>query len=339
MPETARGSSEDRTHEILDRHRVRRPSVFVLDLVSIGVVAGTGGNSGGESEVDENKSVDAVARSPATRRPRHEPRGHQLRLAPTDHDERPVFWGYFPAFDWVAFVGLFGGLEEMPFHYPQLCCSTSSNREIELGDPSCRPRRTQPHHALNNARWTREAWTSSRPSTPRRRPPRDGAEPARARGRSRTGIDLVLRSPRSGCEGRSRTCAAASPAPPEIVLRDAPAASPHPALCATYRRGRSYFHLIEQPIEETARRGFRGRRRWRAGVEKFAAGALRRRAGAALVEPAAIAERQAPVVAEIIGRADGAVGAGDRLALVVQVGEREVVALANAAIAANKSSG
>jgi hypothetical protein len=29
-----------------------------------------------------------------------------------------VFWGYFPAYDWVAFVWLFGGLEELPFHFP-----------------------------------------------------------------------------------------------------------------------------------------------------------------------------------------------------------------------------
>ena len=32
-----------------------------------------------------------------------------------------MFWGYFPAYDWVAFVWLFGSLDEMPFHSPQLC--------------------------------------------------------------------------------------------------------------------------------------------------------------------------------------------------------------------------
>ena len=26
----------------------------------------------------------------------------------TEHDEHPQFWGYFPAYDWVAFTWLFG---------------------------------------------------------------------------------------------------------------------------------------------------------------------------------------------------------------------------------------
>ena len=52
----------------------------------------------------------------------------------TDGDEHPVFWGYFPAYDWVAFVGLFGWLEELPFHYPQLCLDIKQ-WAIELGDP------------------------------------------------------------------------------------------------------------------------------------------------------------------------------------------------------------
>jgi hypothetical protein len=38
----------------------------------------------------------------------------------TDGDEHPVFWGYFPAYDWVAFTWLFGSMDELPFHYPQL---------------------------------------------------------------------------------------------------------------------------------------------------------------------------------------------------------------------------
>ncbi len=51
-----------------------------------------------------------------------------------------MFWGYFPAYDWVAFVGLFGGLEELPFHYPQLCLDIKQ-WAIELGDPEL-PRQT-----------------------------------------------------------------------------------------------------------------------------------------------------------------------------------------------------
>ena len=58
----------------------------------------------------------------------------------TDGDEHPVFWGYFPAYDWVAFVWLFGGLEELPFHFPSYA-STSSNGRLSLAILSFRTRR------------------------------------------------------------------------------------------------------------------------------------------------------------------------------------------------------
>jgi hypothetical protein len=57
-----------------------------------------------------------------------------------DSDKHPVFWGYFPAFDWVALVGLFGALEELPFHFPQLCLDIKQ-WAIELGDPELPARR------------------------------------------------------------------------------------------------------------------------------------------------------------------------------------------------------
>ena len=52
----------------------------------------------------------------------------------TDGDEHPVFWGYFPDYDWVAFNWLFGHMDELPFHYPQLCLDIKQ-WAIELGDP------------------------------------------------------------------------------------------------------------------------------------------------------------------------------------------------------------
>jgi hypothetical protein len=52
----------------------------------------------------------------------------------TDGDEHAVFWGYFPAYDWIAFCWLFGSMDELPFHYPQLCLDIKQ-WAIELGDP------------------------------------------------------------------------------------------------------------------------------------------------------------------------------------------------------------
>ena len=72
-------------------------------------------------------------------------------------DEHVVFWGYFPAYDWVVFSWLFGEMDELPFKFPHLCMDIRQ-WAIELGDPEL-PRQVGPrHHALADARWTRDAW-------------------------------------------------------------------------------------------------------------------------------------------------------------------------------------
>ncbi|HXW28516.1 MAG TPA: hypothetical protein VEK55_04055, partial [Xanthobacteraceae bacterium] len=87
---------------------------------------------------------------------RREEIGDAVRLF-TDGDEHPVFWGYFPAYDWVGFNFLFGGMDDLPFHYPQLCLDIKQ-WAIELGDPELPHQKGARHHALHDARWTRDAW-------------------------------------------------------------------------------------------------------------------------------------------------------------------------------------
>jgi hypothetical protein len=68
-----------------------------------------------------------------------------------------VFWGYFPAYDWVALCWLFGSMDELPFHFPQLCLDIKQ-WAIELGAPDL-PRQVGPRHqAFYDARWTKDAW-------------------------------------------------------------------------------------------------------------------------------------------------------------------------------------
>ncbi len=143
----------------IDTEFIAKP--FVIDLVSIGVVAEDGRTFYAESsEADWSKAspwtLEHVRPQLDGKAMSTEDISYGLRDF-TDHDEHPVFWGYFPAYDWVAFVGLFGGLEEMPFHYPQLCLDIKQ-WAIELGNPELPLQTTTPHHALNDARWTREAW-------------------------------------------------------------------------------------------------------------------------------------------------------------------------------------
>ena len=134
---------------------------YTLDLISIGLVAEDGREFYAESsEVDWSKAsrwtlqtVRPQLTGPAM--PREEI-GYGVHRF-TDHDEKPVFWGYFPAYDWVAFSWLFGGLNDLPFHYPQLCLDIKQ-WAIELGDPEL-PQQSEPrHNALADARWTRQAW-------------------------------------------------------------------------------------------------------------------------------------------------------------------------------------
>lgn len=36
-------------------------------------------------------------------------------------DEKPEFWGYFADYDWVVLCGIFGGMNNLPKHFPEYC--------------------------------------------------------------------------------------------------------------------------------------------------------------------------------------------------------------------------
>jgi hypothetical protein len=143
----------------IDTEFIARP--FAVDLISIGLVAEDGREFYAESnQTDWSKASSWTLQ---TVRPQLDGKGMALEDISyalrrfTDHDPHPVFWGYFPAFDWIALTGLFGGLADLPFHYPQLCLDIKQ-WAIEQGDPDL-PRQTGVrHHALADARWTKTAW-------------------------------------------------------------------------------------------------------------------------------------------------------------------------------------
>jgi 3' exoribonuclease, RNase T-like len=134
---------------------------YSIDLISIGLVADDGREFYAESsEVDWSKAslwtLENVRPQLDAKPMRRMEIGYAVREF-TDGDQHPVFWGYFPAYDWVAFSWLFGHLDEMPFHYPQLCLDIKQ-WAIELGDPELPHQEGARHHALHDARWTRDAW-------------------------------------------------------------------------------------------------------------------------------------------------------------------------------------
>jgi hypothetical protein len=139
----------------LDTEFIARP--YTIDLISIGLVAEDGREFYAESsEVDWSKASLWTLQNV---RPQLDGKGmarvdigYAVREF-TDGDEHPVFWGYFPAYDWVAFNWLFGHMDELPFHYPQLCLDIKQ-WAIELGDPELPQQAGARHHALLDARWT-----------------------------------------------------------------------------------------------------------------------------------------------------------------------------------------
>ena len=143
----------------LDTEFIERP--YGIDLISVGLVAEDGREFYAESsEVDWSKASQWTLE---TVRPQldgsgmtREDIGYAVRRF-VDQDAHPVFWGYFPAYDWVAFAWLFGDMNELPFRFPQLCLDVKQ-WAIELGDPALPPQVGARHHALADARWTRDAW-------------------------------------------------------------------------------------------------------------------------------------------------------------------------------------
>jgi len=143
----------------IDTEFIERP--YTIDLISIGLIAEDDREFYAESsEVDWSKAglwtLENVRPQLDGKGVSREEIGYAVRQF-TNGDEHPVFWGYFPAYDWVAFSWLFGNMDELPFHYPQLCLDIK-HWAIVLGDPELPHQLGARHHALLDARWTRDAW-------------------------------------------------------------------------------------------------------------------------------------------------------------------------------------
>lgn len=72
--------------------------------------------------------------------------------------DRPAFWGYCPAFDWVLFSWLWkGGLANMPKKWPKYClCVRQLALNHNIPASAFPPKPERNHHALEDARWARD---------------------------------------------------------------------------------------------------------------------------------------------------------------------------------------
>lgn len=81
----------------------------------------------------------------------------QRILAFIGDDLTPEFWGYYADYDWIVFCQIFGRMIDLPKGWPMYCRDLKQvldTFEIRVTKQDS----AQEHNALNDARWTRDAW-------------------------------------------------------------------------------------------------------------------------------------------------------------------------------------
>jgi hypothetical protein len=71
--------------------------------------------------------------------------------------KKPEIWGYYADYDWVVFCQLFGRMVDLPKGLPMYCRDVKQ-LAVFVGDPELPKQKSIEHHALHDARWTRDAY-------------------------------------------------------------------------------------------------------------------------------------------------------------------------------------
>jgi hypothetical protein len=69
---------------------------------------------------------------------------------------RPEFWSYYGDYDWVVLCQLYGTMMDLPKSWPMFAMDVKQLC-VSQGDPQL-PEQPREHNALDDARWTRDAW-------------------------------------------------------------------------------------------------------------------------------------------------------------------------------------
>lgn len=136
-----------------------------IDLISIGIVAEDGRELYLESaDFDKGKASQWVRENVLPQLKGGEYRWPLRSIKVTlldffDIEEygKPELWGYYSAYDHVAFCQIFGTMMDLPASYPMY------TRDIkqwcdQLGNPNLPEQGKGEHNALEDARWNKRAW-------------------------------------------------------------------------------------------------------------------------------------------------------------------------------------
>lgn len=70
----------------------------------------------------------------------------------------PEFWGYYCGYDWVLFCKLFGTMVKLPDHFPKFCMDVRQRmKDLGVTRSELPDQLGNAHHALEDARWIRDA--------------------------------------------------------------------------------------------------------------------------------------------------------------------------------------
>lgn len=135
-----------------------------IELLSIGIVRDDGAEYYAvNAEADVSKANDWVTEHVlphldfAGARSRLQIANDIIAFMSVSGGGQPEIWGYLAAYDWIVFCQLFGRMIDLPEGFPMFCRDVKQLAD-DVGDPVLPPQQSIQHHALNDARWTREAY-------------------------------------------------------------------------------------------------------------------------------------------------------------------------------------
>lgn len=149
----------------LDTEFSERPST--IELISLGLVSEDGRELYLESSEFDDSACNAWVKANVLphlgpKDQRDSRAGMRLRLFDfiLQH-EAPEFWGYYAAYDWVAFCWIFGPMADLPHGWPMMAYDLRQWLDHK-GLKHVRQPDDMPHHALSDARWIRDTFLRHR---------------------------------------------------------------------------------------------------------------------------------------------------------------------------------
>ena len=136
-----------------------------IDLMSIGIVSEDGREFYAESNECDLSRASPWVKANVIPHLQHSYQGsiHMSRKGIADAvvkfvgTDKPQLWAYYADYDWVALSQLFGTMMDLPKGWPMYCRDVKQVCDM-LGNPKLPEEGKGEHHALADAKWTKQAW-------------------------------------------------------------------------------------------------------------------------------------------------------------------------------------